>query len=579
LSRRWTLLAAISSGAFLIVSPAQAASTDFPLLIRSLSAGSVPQPAAEYVMLQMTVDGQQDLTGLTLSFYGPDGAPTGSFSPQADVAHGEAQRSVLFATPAAASQGLDPDFLLDTGDALDRAAGAVCAAGPYPADCATWGLFPALAAALLPDPQSHNAPPILTTTLARVIEPGCSTWLGPDDDRGASSVDFFDGVPAVITKPEPSPPPPVNNAQSVDATPCPLDTGFDRAPSNPTNDPSPTFAYGETPSEYGAGFRCRLDGQPFSACPASGIGYGPLRDGVHRFEVFAGGYAGPDLSPSSWEWVVDTVPPDTAIDSVPPEPSSGFSASFGFHSSEQDAGFQCQLDAAQPQACGPGKTYFILPDGTHVFRVWSSDQATNSDPSPATHVFNVDTRIGDRTPPNTKITSAPPGTSTSPAAGFTYVSSEAGSSFQCSLDDRPMTACPASGTGYGRRKNGRHVFRVRAVDRAGNADPAPATYAWNIRAPLPETLLTRVPRGITYLRGKEKKATVSFGFGAGEPRARFRCRVDKRPFARCTSPRRLELAPGRHIFEVVAMDAVGNLDRSSARWIFRVADRATRNPF
>lgn len=349
------------------------------------------------------------------------------------------------------------------------------------------------------------------------------------------------------------------------------DTAFKETPANPTKDTTPSFAYGENPTqEVPATFRCSFQGAPFSDCPAAGIGYGPLPDGVHDFAVYAQNEAGADPTPATWTWEIDTVPPDTTIDAVPPEPSSGFAATFSFHSSEPHPTFRCRLDEGAKQVCSPGRTYFLLEDGRHRFEVWASDQATNEDPSPATHTFAVDTRIGDRTPPNTKIVLAPADPSEDPGPAFTYASTELGSSFQCRLDDRPFGACPSSSISFPPKKNGRHVFRVRAVDRAGNVDEVPDSHAWTIAAPLPRTLLTRVPAGISYLRRGERRAAVAFGFRSNVRGASFRCRVDRRPFRRCTSPHRLSAGPGRHLFELFARDRVGNLDPSPERWIFRV---------
>jgi len=57
---------------------------------------------------------------------------------------------------------------------------------------------------------------------------------------------------------------------------------------------------------------------------------------------------------------------------------------------------------------------------------------------------------------------------------FRFDSNESGSSFRCKLDARPYRGC-TSPRAYA-VKPGRHVFRVFAVDRAGNRDPSPALF-------------------------------------------------------------------------------------------------------
>ncbi len=128
-------------------------------------------------------------------------------------------------------------------------------------------------------------------------------------------------------------------------------------------------------------------------------------------------------------------------------------------------------------------------------------------------------------------------------------------------------------------KNGRHSFEVRAIDRAGNVDPVPDAHAWTIRAQTPQTLLTRVPPGVSYLKEKEKELQVAFYLRADVKGASFRCRVDKRPFRRCRSILKLNAKAGRHRFEAYALDRIGNADPTPVRWIFRVVHRGGRGLF
>jgi len=68
--------------------------------------------------------------------------------------------------------------------------------------------------------------------------------------------------------------------------------------------------------------------------------------------------------------------------------------------------------------------------------------------------------------------------------------------------------------------------------------------------------------------------TPTFGFIGGGRRSTFQCKLDRQSFRACHSPftaRRLAL--GRHVFRVRARDSSGKLDRSPARWAFRVIAR------
>jgi hypothetical protein len=86
----------------------------------------------------------------------------------------------------------------------------------------------------------------------------------------------------------------------------------------------------------------------------------------------------------------------------------------------------------------------------------------------------------DTTPPNTRLTASPARRTRAHRARFRFVSTEAGSRFQCRLDRRRWAAC-RSPRGYIGLRKGLHVFRVRARDAAGNADPTPAVRSWRIR--------------------------------------------------------------------------------------------------
>ncbi len=79
----------------------------------------------------------------------------------------------------------------------------------------------------------------------------------------------------------------------------------------------------------------------------------------------------------------------------------------------------------------------------------------------------------DKTPPQTKITKGPKKKSHKRTAKFKFTSSEQGSTFRCKLDRKPVKPC-RSPKKYKKLKPGKHVFKVFAVDRAGNEDPTPA---------------------------------------------------------------------------------------------------------
>ncbi|HYP56326.1 MAG TPA: hypothetical protein VEQ41_08530, partial [Solirubrobacterales bacterium] len=440
------LLAVLALAVF--ATPASAAA---PLKIREVFPGTAAAPLAEYVELQMTADGQNDVDGQVVAFYGASGSttPSATFTLPSDVANGASQRTILLATAEAGTllggDAASPDFTLPSADRMSPAGGAVCLTGAVGAeDCVTWGSIPAMSSPF-PDPQAANAAPggiANGMALRRSIAPGCPTYLEPSDDTDNSANDFAQASPN-----------PRDNASTPTETRCPPNTSINTFPSNPSNDPSPEFSFGESPAEPGVEFECELDGNGSFAtavdCDSGSISYSGLSDGQHTFRVRAVGEGGADPTPASRTWTIDTAAPQTTIDETPPSPNSGFAVKFGYSSSEPLASFRCQLDG-QPvagQICGTSassssKSYFGLADGIHTFRVWAIDNAGNADPTPAEFSFEVKTSIGDFTPPDTAIVSRPANPSRSSSASFAYSSSEAGSRFECSLNGAPFAACP-----------------------------------------------------------------------------------------------------------------------------------------
>jgi hypothetical protein len=90
----------------------------------------------------------------------------------------------------------------------------------------------------------------------------------------------------------------------------------------------------------------------------------------------------------------DTTPPETTINQGIEEGaiSNNTTQTFTFSSSEPGSTFACQLDGGASQDCNSGSTtYAALGDGAHVFSVRATDAAGNSDATPATRTFTIDT--------------------------------------------------------------------------------------------------------------------------------------------------------------------------------------------
>jgi hypothetical protein len=163
----------------------------------------------------------------------------------------------------------------------------------------------------------------------------------------------------------------------------------------------------------------------------------------------------------------------------------------------------------------------------------------------------------DNTPPDTTLTATPPGISPENVT-FEFAASEAGATFQCSLDGAAFAAC-VSPKPYAGLAPGTHTMSVRAVDGIGNVDATPASYTWTVvDTTSPETTITDGPSGTV------SSTAASFSFTATEP-ATFACSIDGAAYSACTSPQAYgPLAAGTHTFAVRATDTAGNTDPSPA---------------
>ena len=80
------------------------------------------------------------------------------------------------------------------------------------------------------------------------------------------------------------------------------------------------------------------------------------------------------------------------------------------------------------------------------------------------------TRSPDTHPPQTKITKGAPNKTDKTKVKFKFTSSEPDSTFECKLDKKPFKPC-TSPKKVKRLEDGKHKFKVRAIDAAGNVDP------------------------------------------------------------------------------------------------------------
>jgi len=138
---------------------------------------------------------------------------------------------------------------------------------------------------------------------------------------------------------------------------------------------------------------------------------------------------------------------------------------------------------------GLGTPFIQSSTDTHISNISTTKQSVTSasglvgiagDDDTRTYFHNrLELSSIDSTPPDTVIDTGPDGAANTPSATFTFSATEAGASFDCSLDGVAYQECSPPAT-YLDLQNGSHTLRVRGVDAADNVDPTPAERSWNV---------------------------------------------------------------------------------------------------
>lgn len=104
----------------------------------------------------------------------------------------------------------------------------------------------------------------------------------------------------------------------------------------------------------------------------------------------------------------DTTAPDTTIGSGPASPTTATSATFAFTATEAGSTFACSVDGGAWAACTSPTTVTGVAVGAHEFRVRATDAAGNTDGTPATRAWTVQsTTTPPTTPPGGSCTAGP----------------------------------------------------------------------------------------------------------------------------------------------------------------------------
>lgn len=280
-----------------------------------------------------------------------------------------------------------------------------------------------------------------------------------------------------------------------------------------------------------------------------------LAEGAYTVAVYGVDEAGNASEPLVHQFTVDLTAPVVAlVPEIRTSPTSADHNSFELSANEAVT-FECNLDSAGFAACTSPKDLSGLADGIHSLQVRAVDLAGNIS-SPASYVWEVDTHA-----PTTSVAGAANQTGVS----LSFASDDPSARFLCSLDGADLAPCtsPVSYTGL---SLGTHSFLVKAVDAAGNVDPAGAVFQFALSVPIHTSITGASPSAAL-----TNQTSMSLSFVADQPNATYRCSLDGGAPVVCSSPMVYNnLSNGSHVFVVKAVDVFGNPDATGASYSWTV---------
>ena len=351
------------------------------------------------------------------------------------------------------------------------------------------------------------------------------------------------------------------------------ETTIDGGPNGPTGNPDATFTFSS--DDPLATFQCELDSGGYSVCTSPHMFPG-LSDGPHTFGVRAvDGVGNTDATPAERNFDVNTtLPPQPSLSGPVQDPDDDDTPTWSF-SGEPTATFECKLEKdgsieSDWAACTSPQTPTLSGDGDFTFSVRQTTVAGTSDS--ASDSYTLDTI--DPAAPTLNGPNPDPGRITT---GQWTFSGEAGALIECKLEKGALliedwTTCASPESHSLVDGDGTYTFSVKQTDAAGNTSPV-ATDTYDLDATAPETTIDVGPSGIV------QTPDVTFEFSSDDPTAGFECSLDDAGFTPCTSPLDITgLSDGGHVFDVRAVDPVGNDDPSPAAGAFVIDTGAPGEP-
>ncbi|HWH93875.1 MAG TPA: hypothetical protein VNT03_08435 [Baekduia sp.] len=258
-------------------------------------------------------------------------------------------------------------------------------------------------------------------------------------------------------------------------------------------------------------------------------------------------------------WTALAASPAPTITSSPSNPTKATSATFTYTLAGA-AGFLCKLDAAAFTTCAKtGASYTGLAPGSHTFQVEAADKNGKASSAASSYSWVIDTTA----PGAPAITSGPSGLVNSSSATFAF-NGEPGAKFQCALESTAGPVACTSPVAYSGLAQGSHTVYVRQIDAAGNVGAQFASRSWTVDSVAPPA-----PVIGTKPEDPNGDGIANFDWTDAEPGVTYRCSIENKPPATCTTPFRTIVDvsnDGQHQFAVSAVDDAGNVSTTTYVW-------------
>ena len=353
----------------------------------------------------------------------------------------------------------------------------------------------------------------------------------------------------------------------------PPDTTITSGPHDFKDDTIVLFLWTGTDNDRVATFQCKYSlfpGDDWFGCgngyfQSGVIGGRPYTEGNHTLTVRAvDASENVDPTPATWSFTVDRTPPETTFYDRPPAFSSSKSATISWTTIDAISGvtlIECALDGEPFTPCSGPRNFSNLSQGSHTFQVRGTDRLGNTETAKSVTWF-VDT-----IPPHTMLTKTPASESTAADAAFEFITADVGGSgvdrAECALDTDTYTTCTSAKT-YPNIADGSHLFKVRAVDKAGNTDDSPAAFSWFNDSHAPTLTFGTTPPAVATSPNWSVSFTTDDGAGIGG--VTTSCALDGSPLPSCSSPVSGTTFEGGHSLVVTARDAYGNSTSKAVNW-------------